>query len=74
MGKDELFSPGNRLYGRPFTVSKFSAGYIYDIPAGEHLMLGMGGLASLYGLPSALKPSYGSTPVSFMLFVRAMLM
>ncbi len=74
VGKDELFPPGNRLYGHLFNVSKFSAGYIYDIPAGEHLMLGVGGLASVYGLPSALKPFYGSSPVSFMLFVRAMLM
>ncbi len=73
VGKDELFALGNRLYGHLFNVSKFSAGYIYDIPAGEHLMLGIGGLASLYGLPSALKASYGSSPVSFMLFVRGML-
>ena len=74
VSKDELFLPGNRLFGHLFNVSKFSAGYIYDIPAGEHLMLGIGGVASLYGLPSGLKPFYGSSPTSFMLFIRGMIM
>jgi hypothetical protein len=74
ISKDDLFTPGNRLYGRLFNVSEFSAGYIYDIPVSEHLTLGAGGVASLYGLPSDLKPSYGSSPASFMLFIRAMIM
>lgn len=74
VGKDDLFLPGDTFHGRLFDVSKFSAGYIYDFPVAEDLSLGVGGLASIYGLPSALKNSYGSSPASYMLFVRAMLM
>jgi hypothetical protein len=36
----------------------------------EHLKLGLGGLGSVYDLPNALKPAYGGTPVSFMIFLR----
>jgi hypothetical protein len=72
--KDELFLPGNPLFGSLFAVSKFSLGYIYDVPVAEHLSLGLGGLGSVYGIPSALKPSYSSSPISYMLFVRARVM
>jgi hypothetical protein len=71
--KNELFEPPNPLTGRLFDVSKFSLGYVYDIPVAEHLSLGLGAVGSLYGLPSALKPYYGSNPNSIMLFARAKL-
>ena len=71
--KDDLFLPDTSLSGQLFTLSKFSASYIYDMPVAEHLSLGVGGLGSVFGLPSALKPSYGSSPISYMLFVRAKL-
>ena len=73
VAKDDLFLPDTSLSGQLFTLSKFSASYIYDMPVAEHLSLGVGGLGSVFGLPSALKPSYGSSPISYMLFVRAKL-
>ena len=71
--KNELFGSGNPLQGRIFEVSKFSLGYVYDIPVGEHFSLGLGALGSLYALPSALGPAYGSSPSSYMAFTRVKL-
>jgi hypothetical protein len=71
--KNELFAAGDPLHGRTFGVSKFSLGYVYDIPVGEHFSLGLGALGSLYGLPSALGPAYGSSPSSYMVFTRVKL-
>jgi hypothetical protein len=67
--KNELFPPGHPLEGQVFHVTTFTLGYVYDIPIGEHLSLGFGALGSLYSLPDALKPAYGS-PASTMLFTR----
>jgi len=55
--------------GAVYPVSKLSAGYIYDWRLAAHLKLGLGGLLSVYSLPSALGPAYGS-PHSYMLFLR----
>ena len=71
--KNELFPAGDPLHGRMFEVSEFSLGYVYDIPVGEHFSLGFGAVGSLYALPSALDPAYGSDPSSYMLFVRVKL-
>ncbi len=71
--KNELFLPGDPLHGRIFDVSKFSLGYVYDIPVGEHFSLGLGALGSLYDLPGALRPAYGSSPSSYMVFTRVKL-
>ena len=73
MGKDELFLPGQPLYGPTYTVEKLSLGYIYDFMRLRALNLGVGGLVSTYSYPSALNPVYGYRPTSFMLFVRARL-
>ena len=51
-------------------VNKVSVGGIYDIPVAKQIKFGVGALVSVYGLPSELKPSYGSDPTSFMLFGR----
>ncbi len=71
--KNELFPESNPLHGRMFGVAKFSLGYVYDIPIQEHLSLGLGAVGSLYTLPSALAPAYGTDPSSYMLFVRVKL-
>ena len=68
--KDELFESGDPLFGRSFRVSKLSVGYVYDLPLTEHLKLGLGALGSVYDIPNALEPAYGSSPTSFMLFAR----
>lgn len=68
--KDELFEAPSPLAGQVFTVSEFSLGYIYDIPLGGPVKLGLGAEGSLYGLPTAVQPAYGSSPASYMLFTR----
>lgn len=68
--EDELFQPPSPLADQVFTVNKLSLGYIYDIPIHEHLKFGIGGLGSTYALPSAVRPAYGGTPFSYMLFLR----
>jgi hypothetical protein len=71
--KDELFLPSAPRDGEIFDVTKFSAGYIYDFPRWHHLKFGIGGLGSAYALPDSLHSTYGSEPLSFMLFVRVKL-
>jgi hypothetical protein len=68
--KDELCQIPNPLAGRVFRVGTFSLGYVYDIPIVDHLKLGLGAVGSVYDLPSAIQPSYGSDPVSYMVFTR----
>jgi hypothetical protein len=58
------------LDGRTFTVSKVSAGGIYDFLRTDHAKFGVGGLASRYVLPDDLKPVYGRDLTSFMVFAR----
>ncbi len=68
--KNELFLPANPLHGREFRVSQFSLGYVYDIAVAEHLSLGLGALGTLYDVPAALEPAYGSGLGSYLLFTR----
>ena len=71
--KDELFAPGETLAGEAFTVGKASLSYRYEHYRAEHVAVGVGGLASVSFVPSALRDRYGAQPVSGMLFVRARL-
>lgn len=71
--KNELFDSGPQL-GRAFTVNRLSAGYLYDFARWGRTQWGVGGLAGVLLLPAALKPSYGSAPLSGMLFARVKLL
>jgi hypothetical protein len=71
--KDELFPAGDPRDGNVYTVGKISLGYIYDFPKWNHVRLGLGGSGSIHFLPDSLTSTYGDTPLSFMLFVRAKL-
>ena len=68
--KDELFEESDPLAGLPFTVGEASLGYVYDFFERTHFETGLGGMATLSFVPAALEPSYGSTPVSEMVFLR----
>jgi len=68
--KDELFRSPSPLAGDVFRVSALSLGYVYDIPIVDHLALGLGAMGTVNVLPSAIEPSYGSSPTSYMLFTR----
>ena len=72
VAKNELFVSGP-LVGQVFNVTKFSLGYVYDIPIGEHFSLGLGAVGSVYALPSALDPYYGASPGSYAIFTRVKL-
>jgi len=74
--KDELFDddPTNPLFNHVFDVAKLSVGYSYTLPIRGGFAADVGGLVSGYALPTALKPYYGSSPTSFMLFTRFKLM
>ena len=71
--KDELFEEGEPLHGETFGISKFSLGYVFDVPVSQHVKLGIGGVGSAYAFGSELEPYYGSHPLSGTLFVRAKL-
>ena len=62
--KGELFLEGEPLHHETFGVSKFSLGYVYDIPITQHLKLGVGAVGSAHAFPSELEPHYGSSPLS----------
>jgi hypothetical protein len=71
--KDELFSDTHPLAGKKFTVHKLSAGYIYDFPAWHKVRFGIGAMGGVHFLPESLQRTYGNTPLSGLLFVRAKL-
>jgi hypothetical protein len=73
VGKDELFLPGQPLYGPTYTIEKLSLGYIHDFVHSGALSLGLGALVSTYSYPASLNTAYGYRPTSFMVFVRARL-
>jgi hypothetical protein len=68
--ENELFHDLPGFDGRVFTVNKLTVGGIYDFLVRDQVKFGLGGLVSMYGLPSEIKPFYGHDPISFMLFAR----
>ncbi len=73
VAKDELFEPGEPLYGRSFTVDSVSLGFIYDFAQLGAARLGIGAMLSLYRYPAPLDAAYGAAPVSTLLFLRVRL-
>jgi hypothetical protein len=70
VAENELFRDVPGFDNRVFTVNKLTLGGIYDIPVHNQMKFGLGGLVSMYGLPSEIRPFYGHDPISFMLFAR----
>jgi hypothetical protein len=70
VAKDELFVPGQPLYGQTFTINSLSLGYIYDFAHLARARAGVGGLVSVYRSASILDAAYGDGPISYMLFLR----
>lgn len=71
--KNELFHFGPNL-GRRFNVSKLSLGYIYDFQRVGRSSWGLGAVGGVHPMPRALRSTYGSAPVSVMLFARVKLL
>jgi hypothetical protein len=70
VAKDELFVPGQPLYGQTFTIDSLSLGYIYDFAHLAQARVGVGGLVTVYRFPTILDPAYGDGPISCMVFLR----
>ena len=70
VAKDEFFQEDNPLHGQKFNVHKIALGYVYDLPARKHLKWGIGSTIDINILPDKLVPSYGDTPLGYMVFVR----
>lgn len=62
--KDELLIAG------VWPIAAYTAGYTRDVAEWEHLVAGLGANASLYGIPSGLRPSYGDRPAGFNVYLR----
>jgi hypothetical protein len=62
--------PGFIEFHRISHVAAFTAGYIYDVRRGLWGRLGLGADATAYHVPDNMLPYYGSSPLSFHLFVR----
>ncbi len=71
--KNELFNEEEPRAGNVYDVGKLSLGYIYDFLNLSFGEIGVGGLGSVYSVPSAIRDVYGDSPTSYMLFVRAKL-
>lgn len=70
---DELLRAGEPLDGHIFNVRKLSIGFVHDFYSAGNIKLGAGALASRYWKPAVLDGVYGSSPSSYMVFVRAKL-
>jgi len=73
VAKDELFPEGDPLHGEKFNVNKITLGCVYDLPTWNHMKWGIGSSLDINILPDRLKPSYGDTPLGFMVFARVKL-
>jgi hypothetical protein len=70
VGKDELFTPGQPLFGPTYTIDALSLGYVYDFTHLGPARVGVGAMGTLYRYPGSLDPVYGEGPVSYLLFAR----
>jgi hypothetical protein len=68
--KDDLFEAPSPLAGRIFRLSELTFGYVYDLPVGPHVALGLGIQGTLDAAPAALGAAYGDTPGGVMPFLR----
>lgn len=75
--KDELFSDDplfdrqlRATTGDVFRIGAYTAGYTRDVKMIPRVRTGLGGNFTLYSMPAAVKPFYGSRPASFYLFLR----
>jgi hypothetical protein len=69
--KDELFGEPDPRADRVFNVGELTAGYRLDFWRREHVAVGLGGAGTLSFVPRSLRGSYGKTPASALVFLRA---
>lgn len=70
LANDQLIQTGP-LVGEEFEIGKLTVGGSYRIGRSGPLAFRLGALGSVYAFPRELEADYGSSPASFMLFLRA---
>jgi len=70
VAKNELFLEGSPYYDETLIVNKVNLGYIYDLPAWNHMRWGIGASLDINIITDRLKPTYGDNPLGYMIFVR----
>jgi len=71
--KDELFAESDPRAGEVFEVGELTGGYRVDFVRHDHWLLGVGAAGTLSFVPSELRPDYGDTPASVLIFVHTAL-
>lgn len=71
VSKDGLFIKPPALAQSVFKVGKMDLGYIFEFPISSYTEWGLGFLVSASFVPDSIKPLYGGTPFSYMVFLRA---
>jgi hypothetical protein len=66
VAKDELFRKTHKIYN----VGKIDLGYIFEFPFIPLTLWGLGLVGSASFVPSSIQPTYGGTPLSYMVFLR----
>ncbi len=67
---DELFDHDSPLHDVPVRVGKLTAGYAYRLPLGDGASFALGVAGSVYRVPALIRPSYGRSPESLLLFAK----
>jgi hypothetical protein len=68
--KDELFGPGNPLFGQTFRIGAYTAGYTRDFNLIPRIASGLGANITQYSMPGPVHEYYGSHPLAVLVFVR----
>lgn len=70
VGSDGLIREDESAQRQLFKMNRLSLGYFYDLRTTGPLHLDVGALVSRHLVPTAMEPSYGSDPTTYMMFVR----
>jgi hypothetical protein len=70
VNKNELFPPGDSREERRYLVREATLGYLYEFPQYLHSVWGLGITGSRAFVPASIRPDYGGSPASAMVFLR----
>lgn len=73
VGSDELAREDESLRRSLFKMNRLTVGYSQEFQVTTSLKLDAGAYVSRYFVPSGMEPSYGSDPITYMMFVRVSL-
>lgn len=70
VGSDGLMREDESVQRQLFKMNRLSLGYFYDLRTAGPLHLDVGALVTRHLVPTAMEPSYGNDPTTYMMFVR----